>query len=243
MSPYERRRRGNALRGGERRHPGVGNTGRGQRGSGHLAAPGRSPDTEPGGTRSSTEIRRYEGRACERTVGGRGVCESALEPHGWREGSQGKAGVRTGLGKTDRPGSQGGLGRRDHGGAGNPPRNRKSETGNPPPTVRALQIYPDCFQQYTIARLAPTAPSSGTPICGAAGNASLQSRGEQPGGEGELAGPAIRPRRGAGGNRRRRGRADRLAADRPRRAPDPERLGDEGGARRWSATSSRCCPH
>ena len=96
-----------------------------------------------GGTRSSTRSRRYEGRACERTVGGRGVCESALEPHDRREGSQGKAGVRTGLGKTDRPGSQGGLGKRDHGGTGNPPRNRKSGTGNPPPTVRALQIYPD----------------------------------------------------------------------------------------------------
>ena len=47
MSQYERRRRGNALRGGARRLPGTGNARTGQRGSGHLAVPGWPSDTEP----------------------------------------------------------------------------------------------------------------------------------------------------------------------------------------------------
>jgi hypothetical protein len=43
-------------------------------------------------------------------------------------------GLPTGLGKSDRPGGEGGLRKRSHGGNVNPPRNRKSEAGNPPPT-------------------------------------------------------------------------------------------------------------
>ncbi|NIS68555.1 MAG: hypothetical protein GTO12_06265 [Proteobacteria bacterium] len=39
MSPYELRRRGNALRGSAGRYPGGGNARAGQRGSGHLAVP------------------------------------------------------------------------------------------------------------------------------------------------------------------------------------------------------------
>jgi len=42
MSPYERRRQGNACRGDARRLPSRGNTSRGQRGSGHLVDPDRS---------------------------------------------------------------------------------------------------------------------------------------------------------------------------------------------------------
>ncbi len=42
MSPYERRREGNAFRGGARRLPSRGNTSRRQRGSGHLVDPDRS---------------------------------------------------------------------------------------------------------------------------------------------------------------------------------------------------------
>jgi hypothetical protein len=38
---------------------------------------------------------------------------------------------------------RGGLGKRDQGGNVNPPRNRKSGAGNPPPTVRALEFYPN----------------------------------------------------------------------------------------------------
>ena len=37
----------------------------------------------------------------------------------------------------------GGLGKRGHGGIVNPPRNRKGEPGNPPPTVRASEFYPN----------------------------------------------------------------------------------------------------
>ena len=35
---------------------------------------------------------------------------------------------------------------RGHGGTGNPPRNRKSETGNPPPTAGAPEFYPNQFK-------------------------------------------------------------------------------------------------
>jgi hypothetical protein len=47
--------------------------------------------------------------------------------------SWGNAKVKTGIGKSDLPGLQGGLGKRDVGGNVNPPRNRKGEAGNPPP--------------------------------------------------------------------------------------------------------------
>ena len=53
---------------------------------------------------------------------------------------------RTGPGKTGRPGLSGGLRKRSHGGNENPPRNRKSELGNPPPTVGAPEFYPNQFQ-------------------------------------------------------------------------------------------------
>jgi len=66
-------------------------------GSGHLAVPGGST-ARVGGTR-------LRGRACRQTGAERGVCEPALElPHG-REGLQGKARVRTVLGKSDCTGS------------------------------------------------------------------------------------------------------------------------------------------
>ena len=50
MSPYERRRGGNAPPGGSRGRPGAGNARSGQRGSGHSVATtvGRQPDTELG---------------------------------------------------------------------------------------------------------------------------------------------------------------------------------------------------
>ncbi len=57
MSPYERRRRGNALRDGAGHRLGAGNAVAEQRGSGHSAVPGPCPDTEPGlyGPRSRDE--------------------------------------------------------------------------------------------------------------------------------------------------------------------------------------------
>jgi hypothetical protein len=138
MSPSERRRRGNALRGGARHHPGAGNARVRQRGSGHLAVPGRSSDAEPRGAdpRSRDEPmgkpKRVGVDACQRLSHA-----LAGKAHG------GKAKVRTGLGKSDRPGSQGGLGKRGHGGTGIPPRNRKGGDGNPPPNARAPELYPD----------------------------------------------------------------------------------------------------
>src|SRR5262252_3403754 len=53
---------------------------------------------------------------------------------------------RTGPGKTGRPGLSGGLWKRDHGGNEIPPRNRKSELGNPPPTVGVPELYPNQFK-------------------------------------------------------------------------------------------------
>ena len=47
------------------------------------------------------------------------------------------------LGKSGRPGLSGGLGKRGHGGNGNPPCNRKGKAGNPPPTTGAPELYPD----------------------------------------------------------------------------------------------------
>ncbi len=65
MSPYERGRRGNALRGGAGRHPARGNPASRQRGSGHLAVPGPAPDSAPGprGPRSRDEPVSKPGRS------------------------------------------------------------------------------------------------------------------------------------------------------------------------------------
>ena len=75
MSPYERRRRGNALPGGSSSLPRGGNTGTWQRGSGRLAVPGRLSDTAP---RHSRPIKR--GRADEQTSDRWGVCGPVLKP-------------------------------------------------------------------------------------------------------------------------------------------------------------------
>ena len=55
-------------------------------------------------------------------------------------------GSRTGPEKLGRPGLSGGLGKRGHGGNGNPPCNRKGEAGNPPPTTGAPEFYPNPFE-------------------------------------------------------------------------------------------------
>ena len=58
---------------------------------------------------SDTEPRRNRipelGRGREQTGKEWGVCAPALKPHRRREGKRGRAKVRTGLGKSDRPGS------------------------------------------------------------------------------------------------------------------------------------------
>jgi len=71
MSSYERRRSGNALREDARRLPDGGNTGIGQRDSGHLAVPGWPSDSEPRSAVSSKQ-----GRVCEQiSVDGVYVCQ------------------------------------------------------------------------------------------------------------------------------------------------------------------------
>ena len=82
---------------------------------------------------------------------GWGVCERAFKLHLFRKGLSGKAKAKTGIGKSDLPGLQGGLGKRGHGGTVNPPCNRKGKAGNPPPSTGAPELYPDPVQ---IAQLA-----------------------------------------------------------------------------------------
>lgn len=60
---------------------------------------------------------------------------SAVSFAGMWEGRQGKPAPRTGFGKTDFPGSLGGLGKRGHGGTVHSTRNRKGDVDNPPPVA------------------------------------------------------------------------------------------------------------
>jgi hypothetical protein len=77
MSPYERRRGGNSLRGGTRCRPWRGNSSKGQRGSGHLAVPG-SARTQ----RRENAMPSKPGRAYGQTDDRRGVYVPALKPRG-----------------------------------------------------------------------------------------------------------------------------------------------------------------
>src|SRR5215469_3474524 len=74
---------------------------------------------------------------------GWGVCERTLKLHLSRKDLSGKAKAKTGIGKSDLPGLQGGLGKRGHGGNVIPPCNRKGKAGNPPPTTGAPEFYPN----------------------------------------------------------------------------------------------------
>jgi hypothetical protein len=89
MSPYERRRRGNALPGGTRCFHRGGNATAVQRGSGHLAVPGWRSDSEPRSRRLSKQ-----GRAAEQTSVWWGACRPGLKPRGDWEDS-----ARTGQGQ------------------------------------------------------------------------------------------------------------------------------------------------
>src|SRR3954452_15871684 len=93
MSPYERRRRSNVLRGGGTRLPDRGNADIGQRDSGHLAVSlsARRPDTEP------AISRRMGGTRLWVNHGQRGVCEPALKPRetGKAHGRKAKVSNRT----------------------------------------------------------------------------------------------------------------------------------------------------
>jgi len=74
MSPYERRRRGNARRSGGTHRSRAGNTTPGQRDSGHLAVPSDIPDSEP----EYVSLRSRDYPASKPFT--RGACESALKP-------------------------------------------------------------------------------------------------------------------------------------------------------------------
>ena len=82
-----------------------------QRGSGHLVVPGWSSDTEPGLDRSSQCEPAHETNRWRCRV----HVDRALKPCSHREGFVCVAKVRTGFGKSDHPGSQGGLGKGGHG--------------------------------------------------------------------------------------------------------------------------------
>src|ERR1035437_4026078 len=69
--------------------------------------------------------------------------------------------LQTGPGKFGRPALSGGLGKRGHGGIVNPPRNRKGESGSPPPKANASEFYPNHNRVNECYRLvSPTVPRS-----------------------------------------------------------------------------------
>lgn len=160
MSPYERRRRGNALSGDLDGRPCASNTHAGQRGSGHSVASfaPTCPDTEP-------EPRawglRSEGR--RPTSGRRGVGEPALELRRRKEGPLPINGVQSrGQNRTREI--------RPSGIAGGPEETwPKVELGTHPATERAgvvtldlrvcaPQIYPDIRTHGSIGRGPETGP-------------------------------------------------------------------------------------
>ena len=104
MSPYERRRRGNALPGGSSCLPRGGNTGTRQRGSGHLAVPGWFSDIEPRQSRPSKR-----GRDDEQTSVWRGACGPGLKPRRVWEGSSRKSQGQNRIGEIPLSGIVGGL--------------------------------------------------------------------------------------------------------------------------------------
>jgi len=138
MSPQERGRRGNALRGGGTCLPNGGNANIAQRDSGYLAVPSFSEAVGPTMSRpcemelgfgQTTEDGAYANQRLNLTKLGRP--------------KEDRPGLRTVPGKSGRTGLSGDLRKRSHGGIVNPPRNRKSEDGNPPPSAGAPEFYPN----------------------------------------------------------------------------------------------------
>jgi hypothetical protein len=106
MSQYERRRPGNAGRGGARRLPEGGNAHLGQRGSRWVAGDQRELclGTEPGSAVLSC-CRRAKGITAQL----RGACEQALKPRALREGPLGKAAAANRTREIRPSGMRGGL--------------------------------------------------------------------------------------------------------------------------------------
>ena len=145
MSPQERGRRGNALRGGGTCLPNGGNANIAQRDSGYLAVPSFSEAVGPTMSRpcemelgfgQTTEDGAYANQRLNLTKLGRP--------------KEDRPGLRTVPGKSGCTGLSGGLGKRGYGGNVNPPYNRKGKAGNPLPTTLAPELYPDNRKRYTL---------------------------------------------------------------------------------------------
>ena len=131
MSPYERRRGGNALRDGTRCHPRRGNTSKGQRGSGHLAVRDR------GDSRALTRVMPHPRNQDEpegKPRPGGVYASQRLSLAELGKTSRGKPRSEPDSGNPIVRDRRGAWGNVVHGGNVNPPRNRKGGDGNPPPT-------------------------------------------------------------------------------------------------------------
>ena len=141
MSQYERRRRSNVLRERARSAHSGGNTCVVQRGSGHLAVPGRGPDSEPGQARTRSW---NEPMSKPRTRGVYACQRLSLIARGKARGGKPRSEPDSGNPTVrDRRGAWGNVA---HGGIRIPPSIPKglvSETLHLP--VRAPQLYPDSF--------------------------------------------------------------------------------------------------
>ena len=132
MSPYERGRRGNALRGGARRLPEADNTGLRAKGLSALGGPAQSCEVR-------TQSRSWPRRGARDEPGdeplmGGVYASQRLNLVVMREGRQGRARVANRTREIRPSGmTEGACGNVGHGGNVNPPRNRKSGAGNPPP--------------------------------------------------------------------------------------------------------------
>jgi hypothetical protein len=82
--------------------------------------------------------------SCEQTIRSRGVCESALEPRCEGEGSRTRGqDFKPDLGNSAVRHYRGASENVANGGIVNPPRNRKGESGSPPPKANASEFYPN----------------------------------------------------------------------------------------------------
>ncbi len=153
MSPYERRRGGNALRDGTRCHPRRGNTSKGQRGPGHLAVRDR------GDSRALTRVMPHprnqdEPEGKPRPGGVYASQRLSLAEIG--KTSRGKPRSEPDSGNPIVRDRRGAWGNVVHGGNVNPPRNRKGGDGNPPPTgarAPALSRPPGKGRPGRVARM------------------------------------------------------------------------------------------
>jgi hypothetical protein len=150
MSPYERRRRGNALPGGRSGRPDWSNTLVGQRGSGHSAVLAMPHATRH---RAGGHADRHAGRGQGPTPGRWGGCEPALELHASEEDlcliNEGGPRSEPDSGNPTVRDRREAVGNVVYGGNGIPSRNRKGGPGNPlPKGARAYDL-----SRYLLVRI------------------------------------------------------------------------------------------